>query len=186
MGTQYIDVIPGQSAKSQACFPDFIPQKPAAPLCFLKLSIFAAHHKAGLLSELTHKNQPVQYASSILNLQVVLTHPQALNRGDEWRSRPGGAVSLGTRLDSQPLLQGRQTPLLQSRLQKTKVEKPVRTALLPDISTGVFCAKPSQWTKVAKASPLWVIHGAKDGTRTGQHIKGRCKAWCQRGALCED
>lgn len=90
MGTQCIDVIPGQSAKSQACFPDFIPQKPAAPLCFLKLSIFAVHHKASLLSELTHKNQPVQYASSILNLQVVLTHPQVLNRRDEWHSRRGG------------------------------------------------------------------------------------------------
>lgn len=93
MGTQCIDVIPGQSAKSQACFPDFIPQKPAAPRCFLKLSIFAVHHKASLLSELTHKNQPVQYASSILNLQVVLTHPQVLNRRDEWHSRRGGGRS---------------------------------------------------------------------------------------------
>lgn len=74
---------------------DFTPQKSAAPLCFLKLTIFAAHHKAGLQSEVSHKNQPVQYASSILNLQVVLTHPQKLNSPDErhlqWgRSRVSG------------------------------------------------------------------------------------------------
>lgn len=98
----------------------------------------------------------------------------------------GGAVSLGTRLDSQQLLQGRQTPSLQSRLQKKKVEKPIRTALLPDISTGVVCAGPSQWTTVAKASPLRDINGAEDRTHMGQHIKGRRKAWCQRGVLCED
>lgn len=84
----------------------------------------------------------------------------------------GGAESLGTRLDFQQRLQRRQTPLLQSRLLKTKVEKPVRTALLPVTSTGVICAGPSQWTMVAKAFPLRVIRGAEDRTRTGQHIKG--------------
>lgn len=81
--------------KVRLAFQTLPPQKQAAPLCFLKLTIFSAHHKAGLRFELSHKNQPVQYASSILNLQVVLTHPQALNSPDEWhlqwgRSRVSG------------------------------------------------------------------------------------------------
>lgn len=93
-------------------------------------------------------------------------------------------MSPGTRLEKhsgggpQPQLQGRQTPLLQSRLQTTKAEQQRRAALLPDSSTGVLCTEPSQ--------PRHLLSGPSVVLRTGlpsPHIMGRCKAKDERHHL---
>lgn len=144
----------------------------------------AAQHEAGLWSEFPCQNQPVQYAPSILNLQVVSAHPQLLNSRDESHLQWGRSYVPGHRAGEAQwwwtpatATQGRQTPLLQSRLQKTKAEKQRRAALLPDSSTGVLCTEPSQ--------PRHLLSGPSVVLRTGipsPHIMGRCKAWRQRRA----